>query len=87
MLFQLAAFGGPIILTVYGLPLEDRQAGNLPGYRWLSTGHSNSLVPVFARGAGVAKLVAAADLEDPFRGPYLDQTEIFAAVAAALTGG
>jgi alkaline phosphatase len=68
-------------------PLRDRGAGKLPGYRWLSTGHSSALVPVFARGAGVEALTRAADETDPFRGRYLDQTEIHAVLAAVLGGG
>ena len=75
---------GPLADRVPFHPLEDRGAGKMPGYRWLSTGHSNALVRLFARGAGVAELVEAADREDPFRGPYLHQAEIFEVLAGVL---
>jgi alkaline phosphatase len=38
--------------------------------------HSNQLVPFFAKGAGCEKFKEVADLTDPVRGAYLDNTEI-----------
>ena len=75
---------GPLADRVPFHPLQDRGAGKMPGYRWLSTSHSNALVRLFARGVGVAGLVEAADRKDPFRGPYLHQTEIFEVLAGVL---
>jgi hypothetical protein len=42
------------------------------GYYW----HSNQLVPFFAKGAGAVEFLKVADLTDPVRGAYLDNTEI-----------
>lgn len=47
--------------------------------------HSNQLVPLFAKGAGATNLKGYADLTDPVRGAYLDNTEI-SAVIRALAG-
>lgn len=55
----------------------DRGAGNLPEHTWLWSNHSNHLVPVFARGQGVQHLLSHADEQDPRRGDYIDDTEIF----------
>ncbi|MFQ5669993.1 MAG: alkaline phosphatase [Acidobacteriota bacterium] len=68
-------------------PLEDHGAGRLPSYRWLSNRHANSLVPVFARGADADLLLKHARQADPFYGPYVDQTELFEAMKAALQPG
>ena len=50
--------------------------GELPGVSWHSGAHTNSLVPVFARGAAAQDLGKYADLTDPVRGRYLDNTEL-----------
>lgn len=64
--------------------LEDRGKGQMPGYRWLFNSHSNSLVPLFARGPGSERVVELADGMDTFesgghrfgRGLYLHQAEV-----------
>jgi alkaline phosphatase len=66
-------------------PLEDRGRGRLPGYRWLSNDHTNALVPVHARGLGADRLLDYADREDPVRGRYLDQTDLFELMRDVLT--
>jgi alkaline phosphatase len=67
-------------------PLVDRGAGHVPGYKWQHTGHSNQLVPLYARGTGANMFLACANQRDAFmdregrafgRGAYLDQTEIY----------
>lgn len=42
--------------------------------------HSNQLVPFFAKGVGAASFNTAADLKDPVRGAYLDNTELSAVI-------
>jgi alkaline phosphatase len=42
------------------------------GYLW----HSNQLIPFFAKGVGSDKFNEVADLKDPVRGAYLDNTEL-----------
>lgn len=51
-------------------------AGIVPNHGWHSGNHTNQLVPVFVRGAGVSDIVAAADQVDPIRGNYIDNIEI-----------
>ena len=51
-------------------------AGELPELTWHSGGHTNALVPLFARGAGSEVLDARADQWDVVRGAYLDNTAI-----------
>ena len=57
-------------------PVINRGEGQAPGLQWYSGGHTNSLVPVYAKGAGAELLKLVADQEDSIRGAYLDNTEI-----------
>jgi alkaline phosphatase len=65
-------------------PLAGKGKGQVPGMEWHSRNHTNSLVPVYARGVGASLLRRAADQQDPVRGPYLDNTEIGAVMRAVL---
>jgi alkaline phosphatase len=51
--------------------------GIMPSVKWNSTQHTNSLVPVFAKGANSNLLLQYADGSDPVRGRYIDNTELF----------
>ncbi|RYG42619.1 alkaline phosphatase [bacterium] len=57
-------------------PIVDLGKGKVPGLRQNSGGHTNALVPVYARGAGVEALEGFATKTDPVRGPYLDNTDL-----------
>lgn len=57
-------------------PIKNNGAGNLPGMEWYSASHTNSLVPLFARGRAARMLRRYADEKDPVRGPYVDNTEL-----------
>jgi len=58
--------------------------GAMPTVEWHSGGHTNSLVPFFARGAG-ARLFEQLPLgTDPLRGAYIDNTDIGRVIKAAL---
>jgi alkaline phosphatase len=57
--------------------VTDNGAGNLPGAYYNSGSHTNSLIPIFAKGAGSELLSSYADEFDPKRGKYIDNTEIF----------
>jgi alkaline phosphatase len=57
-------------------PLVNKGKGKVPGMQWHSKGHTNSLVPLFAKGGGIERLKAYADKTDPVRGKYLDNTNI-----------
>jgi len=56
--------------------LVNNGKGNLPGMEWHCSGHTNSLVPLYARGVCSGKFDLYADEYDPVRGKYLDNTEI-----------
>jgi alkaline phosphatase len=57
-------------------PLVNRGKGEVPGMEWHSDEHTNSLVPLYARGYGSERFAVLADETDPVHGPYLDNTEI-----------
>ena len=76
---------GPRSDTIPFDPIRDNGAGKLPSYRWLFDSHTNQLVPVYARGLGAERLATLADMEDPFRGNYLDQTDIFTVMKSLIT--
>jgi len=65
-------------------PIEDRGPGRLPGMKYNSHWHTNSLVPLYARGCGsqrFAELVKGTDAKAAavwrFSGQYIDNTDIF----------
>ena len=65
-------------------PLVDHGKDKLPGMEWHSTSHTNSLVPLYAKGKGAALLEKYAGETDPVRGRYLDNTEIASAIFELL---
>ncbi len=65
-------------------PLPGRGAGALPGMAWNSGSHTNSLVPLYAKGAWAARLSAHVAGCDPHRGPYVDNTAVAKLVRSAL---
>jgi alkaline phosphatase len=74
-------------------PLQDRGKGNMPGHKWHFNSHSNSLVPLFAKGVGSERFAALATKADTHtlrdgrrvgRGAYLDQTEVFTVMRDTL---
>ena len=74
-------------------PIVDRGPGNVPGLKYNSSGHSNSLVPLLVRGAGsqqFAKLVVGTDKTAAsrfgFSGQYVENTSVFHVMKAAVTG-
>jgi len=54
-------------------------------WAWNTSGHSNSLVPLFAKGAGADLFASKTDPAnpDPVRGPYLDNTDVFSVMDSA----
>ncbi|MEN6458054.1 MAG: alkaline phosphatase [Thermoguttaceae bacterium] len=84
---------GPKSRAVPFDPIVDREPNRLPGMAYNSHGHSNSLVPIYARGPGserFATFVKATDGEAAARwrisGRYLDNTDIFAVMRQEVTG-
>lgn len=56
-------------------PIEGAE-GELPNAEYHTGGHSNHLVPVFARGPVADEIGANADKQDPVRGDYMDNVDI-----------
>lgn len=52
------------------------EAGQLPQVSWHSGGHTNALVPFYAKGAGSELFASRAANYDPVRGAYLDNTDV-----------
>ncbi|MFC2159007.1 alkaline phosphatase [Acidobacteriota bacterium] len=57
-------------------PISSNGKGKIPGMEWHSVDHSNSLVPLFAKGVGSEKFSEFANETDPIHGLFLDNTEI-----------
>ncbi|MFC4783853.1 alkaline phosphatase [Nocardioides sp. MAHUQ-72] len=66
-------------------PLVDNGAGAVPGMQFNLVAHTNSLVPVFAKGDAARLLRGYADQQDPVRGRYLDNTELHQVLVDAIT--
>lgn len=57
-------------------PLVNNGAGQLPGLEWHSEKHTNSLIPLYARGAGSEYFQEYIKGTDVVRGPYVDNTDV-----------
>ncbi len=60
----------------YLKPITGNGIGSLPNMAWYTTGHTNSLVPLFARGSFGRSLERYVAGMDPMRGKYIDNTAI-----------
>jgi alkaline phosphatase len=58
------------------LSLMNHGKGQVPGLFWRTKGHTNALVPLFAKGAGSERLEEKAVMTDPVLGRYLYNTDI-----------
>jgi len=64
----------------------------IPAFKWQFNSHSNSTIPLFARGPGSELLLPLSDGLDQItldgrtfgNGAYLDQTELFGAFVTAI---
>jgi len=65
-------------------PVTNNGAGKLPGLEWHHTSHTNSLVPLLARGAHAEQLAQRATNADPVRGPYADNTDLLPVMQSVL---
>lgn len=63
-------------------PLEDRGKGEMPGMEFKSMGHTNQLVPLFAKGVGAELFLERIHGEDPRLGKYTDNTEVARVIRA-----
>ncbi len=58
------------------IPLKDRGQGELPGMKFNSTDHTNSLIAFFAIGSGSELYSGFADEYDSVRGPFIQNSEV-----------
>jgi alkaline phosphatase len=67
---------------------EDGNGAIGPGetvhWAWNADGHTNQLVPLYAKGAGADLFARHAVGSDPMRGPYLDNTDVFRVMNAVV---
>jgi alkaline phosphatase len=82
---------GPDSAKVAYQPLKDRGPGKLPAMKHNSHGHSNSLVPLYARGPGSERFAALGKKQDSrgaaqwhCSGRYVDNTDVFAVMRAEV---
>ncbi len=75
---------GPGAGTEKGWTALTGTAGQLPNVSWHSGGHTNALVPLYAKGAGAEVLTARATNWDFVRGAYLDNTDLGETIFDAL---
>lgn len=57
-------------------PMESNGAGSKPDADWHSGGHTNELVPFFAKGPGAVAFRFRVAGQDPVRGQYIDNTAV-----------
>ncbi|MGB7095386.1 MAG: alkaline phosphatase, partial [Anaerolineales bacterium] len=57
-------------------PIVNNGAGFLPGMEWHSGNHTNSLLPLFAKGDAARMFRRFADQYDPVFGRYIDNSEL-----------
>jgi alkaline phosphatase len=60
-----------------GTFITNNGRGRMPGLKFNSGGHTNELVPLFARGSGSELLKWFVRGEDPVRGKYIENTDVF----------
>ncbi|MFW5868987.1 MAG: alkaline phosphatase, partial [Armatimonadota bacterium] len=58
--------------------------GVMPSVEWHSGGHTNQLVPFYARGTGAEFFEDVAIGPDPIRGPYIDNTFLGSIIMTAM---
>jgi alkaline phosphatase len=67
-------------------PVVNNGKGVLPGMEWHSGNHTNSLIPFYANGDYARWFNEYANLSDPMRGAYIDNTNIANVVFQLLEG-
>lgn len=84
---------GPESKTTAFAPIRDRGPGKMPGLLYHSGGHSNSLVPLLARGPGSRRFADLLKGQDEraaavwrFSGRYVDNTDIFTVMKGEVIG-
>ncbi len=65
-------------------PLVNNGKGKMPGLEWHSTSHTNSLIPLYAKGIGAERFWQYVIGRDPVRGRYVDNTSLAYVASAVL---
>jgi alkaline phosphatase len=63
---------------------DEIDAGETVYWAWNSGGHTNHLIPLYAKGVGAEAFAAYATGTDPVRGAYVDNTDVFRVMDAVL---
>lgn len=63
---------------------DEIDAGETVYWAWNSSSHSNSLIPLYARGAGADMFAGYVAGTDPVRGAYLDNTAVYQVMHAVV---
>ena len=67
-------------------PIVNLGKGMMPGLKFNATDHSNTLVPLYAHGAGADLFATYGEHIDPVYGSYADNTDVFKALRYLLLG-
>jgi alkaline phosphatase len=70
----------------------DNGVGNIPGVEYSSGGHTNQLVPLFAKGKGANAFSGLVDMQDPNAQSYwelpnanvVDNTDVFTVMEGTI---
>jgi alkaline phosphatase len=57
-------------------PLVNNGAGQMPGLEWHSESHTNSLIPLYAKGPGSEYFLEFVRGTDAVRGPFVDNRDV-----------
>lgn len=68
------------------LPVRNNGKGKMPSVQWNSRGHTNQLVPLYAKGTGAGGLLSYPKWTDPQHGIYIDNTSIGRFINSMLGG-
>ncbi len=77
---------GPQSDTIPFDPIVDQGPHRMPKLRFNSKNHTNSLIPVYAKGIGSQWLSRLVVGIDPVYGPYVDNTGVSQVLRSAVTG-
>jgi len=58
-------------------PVSDNGPGKMPGMKYNYSSHTNSLLPLYAKGVGADLFAEMIDGTDPVRGAYVDNSDVF----------
>ena len=59
--------------------------GEPVNWSWNTSSHTNSLIPFYVKGVGAGLFATYATNNDPVRGPYIDETNVFSVMNSVLS--